>query len=180
MTRNDLCVCSDRPGSVADKKLRLRNALKFPNMHDKCLRIQRMPVPTRCPHASISKMMLCRINEETFGQRNARIGIVNRNEALPPWLYQRWIVHVVVKPPIQDVQPRPVELWLRELPLSPKSTTHVRSLMHGLVEFAMWAGLLDISPQSNLPGPKQRSNTKGTQGTEPHGGAIQRSAERAA
>ena len=46
---------------------------------------------------------------------------------------------------IQDVQPRPVELWLRELRLSPKSKTHVRSLMHGLVEFAMWAGLLDIS-----------------------------------
>ena len=46
---------------------------------------------------------------------------------------------------IRAVQPRPVELWLRELPLSPKSKTHVRSLMHGLVEFAMWAGLLDIS-----------------------------------
>ena len=46
---------------------------------------------------------------------------------------------------IQAVQPRPVELWLRALPLSPKSKTHVRSLMHGLVEFAMWAGLLDIS-----------------------------------
>src|SRR5271157_1686021 len=46
---------------------------------------------------------------------------------------------------IQAVQPRPVELWLRELPLSPKSKTQVRSLMHGLVEFAMWAGLLDIS-----------------------------------
>ena len=46
---------------------------------------------------------------------------------------------------IQDVQPRPVELWLRELPLSPKSKTHVRSLMHGLVEFAMWAGMLDIT-----------------------------------
>ena len=46
---------------------------------------------------------------------------------------------------IQDVQPRPVELWLRELSLSPKSKTHVRSLMYGLVEFAMWAGMLDIS-----------------------------------
>lgn len=46
---------------------------------------------------------------------------------------------------IQAVQPRPVELWLRELPLSPKSKTHVRSLMHALVEFAMWAGMLDIS-----------------------------------
>jgi integrase len=45
---------------------------------------------------------------------------------------------------IRDVQPRPVELWLRELPLAPKSKTHVRSLMHGLVEFAMWSGVLDI------------------------------------
>lgn len=46
---------------------------------------------------------------------------------------------------IRDVQPRPVELWLRQLPLSPKSKTHVRSLMHGLLEFAMWAGLIDIA-----------------------------------
>jgi integrase len=46
---------------------------------------------------------------------------------------------------IQDVQPRPVELWLRELPLSPKSKTHVRSLMHALIEFAMWAGLLETN-----------------------------------
>src|SRR5262249_41701432 len=45
---------------------------------------------------------------------------------------------------IRDVQPRPVELWLRELPLAPKSRTHVRSLLHSLVDFAMWAGLLDI------------------------------------
>jgi integrase len=57
------------------------------------------------------------------------------NHVLPKWADTR----------IQDVQPRPVELWLRELPLSPKSKTHVRSLMHGLVEFAMWSGLLDIS-----------------------------------
>jgi integrase len=57
------------------------------------------------------------------------------NHILPKWGDTR----------IEDVQPRPVELWLRELPLSPKSKTHVRSLMHGLVEFAMWSGTLDIS-----------------------------------
>lgn len=38
-----------------------------------------------------------------------------------------------------------MELWLRELPLSPKSKTHVRSLMHALVAFAMWSGILSIS-----------------------------------
>jgi integrase len=47
--------------------------------------------------------------------------------------------------PIKDVQPRPVELWLRELPLAPKSKTHVRSLLHSLVDFAMWAGILEIA-----------------------------------
>lgn len=46
---------------------------------------------------------------------------------------------------IRDVQPRPVELWLRQLSLSPKSKTHVRSLMHGLLDFAMWAGLIEIA-----------------------------------
>ena len=44
---------------------------------------------------------------------------------------------------VQAVEPRAVELWLRELALSPKSKTHVRSLMHGLVEFAMWSGVME-------------------------------------
>lgn len=57
-----------------------------------------------------------------------------KNHILPEW----------GEKPIQALQPRPVELWLRGLALSPKSKTHVRSLMHGLVEFAMWAGLLVI------------------------------------
>lgn len=46
---------------------------------------------------------------------------------------------------ISDIQPRPVELWLRELPLAPKSKTHVRSLLHSLVDFAMWAGILEVA-----------------------------------
>ncbi|MGC1371278.1 MAG: tyrosine-type recombinase/integrase [Candidatus Sulfotelmatobacter sp.] len=45
---------------------------------------------------------------------------------------------------MQDIQPRPVELWLRSLQLSPKSKTHIRSLMHSLLEFAMWSGALEI------------------------------------
>lgn len=57
-----------------------------------------------------------------------------RNHILPQW----------GDTGIRAVQPRAVELWLRDLPLSPKSKTHVRSLMHGVVEFAMFAGLLGI------------------------------------
>lgn len=56
--------------------------------------------------------------------------------------------HIIPKwgeAPIQSLQPRPVELWLRSLQLSPKSKTHVRSLMHSLLEFAMWSGSLEVS-----------------------------------
>jgi integrase len=55
--------------------------------------------------------------------------------------------HIVPKwgdTPIHDVQPRPVELWLRSLKLSPKSKTHIRSLLHSLLEFAMWSGQVEI------------------------------------
>jgi hypothetical protein len=63
-----------------------------------------------------------------------------KNHVIPQW----------GNTPIRDVQIRPVELWLRALPLAPKSKTHVRSLMHGLVEFAMWAGVLDIGRNPSL------------------------------
>jgi integrase len=45
---------------------------------------------------------------------------------------------------IRDIQPRPVELWLKSLNLSPKSRTHIRSLMHSLIEFAMFSGAIEI------------------------------------
>jgi len=46
---------------------------------------------------------------------------------------------------IADVQPRPVELWLRQLDLSPKSRSYVRNLLRALMEFAMWCGVLDVA-----------------------------------
>jgi integrase len=46
---------------------------------------------------------------------------------------------------IADVQPRPVELWLRQLDLSPKSRSHVRNLLHVLMDFAMWCGVVEVS-----------------------------------
>ncbi len=45
---------------------------------------------------------------------------------------------------IADMQPREVELWLRSLELAPKTRSHLRNLLHVLLEFAMWAGLLPI------------------------------------
>jgi integrase len=48
---------------------------------------------------------------------------------------------------LSDVQPRPVELWLRSLELSPKSKSHIRALLHTLWKFAMWRG--DVPVQRN-------------------------------
>ncbi len=84
------------------------------------------------------RSVIARYEAERMPSRQSTVRVYRsflNNHVLPKWADTR----------IQDIEPRPVELWLRELPLSPKSKTHVRSLMHGLVEFAMWSGLLEIS-----------------------------------
>lgn len=40
---------------------------------------------------------------------------------------------------ITDVRPRPVEMWLRSLPLSAKSKVHIRGLLRILWDYAMWS-----------------------------------------
>jgi len=79
-----------------------------------------------------------RYQAERMPSRHTTARVYNgvlRNHIMPKWGDE----------PIQALQPRPVELWLRELPLSPKSKTHVRAMMHMLVEYAMWAGMMDLS-----------------------------------
>jgi integrase len=64
-------------------------------------------------------------------------------------MYRNWLHnHVLPKwgdLPLTEVQPRPIELWLRQLNLSPKSKSHIRGILHLLMEFAMWSGALEIS-----------------------------------
>lgn len=45
---------------------------------------------------------------------------------------------------ITELQPRPVELWLDSLPLAPRTRGHLRELLHRLVDFSMWAGLIPV------------------------------------
>ena len=58
-----------------------------------------------------------------------------RNHILPQW----------GDTSVADIQPRSVELWLRQLDLSPKSRSHVRNLLRALIEFAMWSGVLEVA-----------------------------------
>lgn len=60
------------------------------------------------------------------------------------WLYNHILPYWGDKP-IEAVQPRPVELWLRKLSLSARSRAHVRNLLRVLIDYAMWSGVLELS-----------------------------------
>jgi integrase len=57
--------------------------------------------------------------------------------------YNSWLNnHVVMKwgdQPITALQPRAVDLWLKSLPLAPKSKVHIRGLVRALWEHAMYS-----------------------------------------
>jgi integrase len=36
-------------------------------------------------------------------------------------------------------------LWLKSLPLAPKSKSHIRAMLRILVDFAMWCGVMEVS-----------------------------------
>jgi integrase len=65
--------------------------------------------------------------------------------------YNSWLKnHIVPKwgeCEITAVQPRPVELWLQSLKLTPKSRAHIRGLLSILWDFAAWRG--DVPMQRN-------------------------------
>jgi integrase len=65
--------------------------------------------------------------------------------------YNTWLNHYVMPKwgdrSIQELQARPVDLWLQSLELAPKSKVHIRGLVRILWDFAMWRG--DIPTQRN-------------------------------
>lgn len=63
-----------------------------------------------------------------------------RNHVLPRW----------GQTPITSLQPRSVELWLKGLPLAPKSRVHIRGLMSQLYDFAQWAGITSTTERNPI------------------------------
>jgi len=57
-----------------------------------------------------------------------------RNHILPRW----------GELPITALQPRPAEIWLSSLDLSPKSRGHIRGLLHIIWDYAMWSGFVPV------------------------------------
>jgi integrase len=65
--------------------------------------------------------------------------------------YEAWLKNYIEprwgNSQLTDLQPRPVELWLRDLTLSPKSKVHIRGLLRMLWDYAMWRG--DVLTERN-------------------------------
>jgi len=65
--------------------------------------------------------------------------------------YNTWLNHYIVPTwgnrTLQELQARPVDMWLQSLALAPKSKVHIRGLVCILWEFAMWRG--DVPLQRN-------------------------------
>jgi len=65
--------------------------------------------------------------------------------------YNTWLNHYIVPTwgncKLQELQARPVDLWLQSLDLAPKSKVHIRGLVRVLWDFAMWRG--DVPMQRN-------------------------------
>ena len=71
------------------------------------------------------------------------------NERMPTRIdtrrtYTAWIKNHILPTwgecPVTDLEPRPVELWLGTLKLSPKSKAHIRGLLRNFWDFAAWCG----------------------------------------
>ncbi|PYP91703.1 MAG: hypothetical protein DMG65_06565 [Candidatus Angelobacter sp. Gp1-AA117] len=64
-------------------------------------------------------------------------------------VYRSWLDNYVVPKwgakPVSAIQPREIELWLKHLELAQKSKAHIRNMLHVLLEFAMWCGVIDIA-----------------------------------
>jgi integrase len=65
--------------------------------------------------------------------------------------YNTWLNHYIIpiwgECSLQELQARPIDLWLQSLGLAPKSKVHIRGLVRVLWEFAMWRG--DVPLQRN-------------------------------
>lgn len=99
-------------------------------------RLEILPRKTSSPDGCTIKALVARYEAERFPVRHDTARAYRswlKNHILPKWGDQ----------PLSAVQPQPVELWLRGLALAPKSKTHLRSIMHSLFEFAMFAGVLE-------------------------------------
>lgn len=97
----------------------------------------RRPQPQEKPQGETMAAVIQRYEHERIPTRHSTRRVYK--SFLSGHIIPRW-----GSTPIQDVQPREVELWLQSLDRSPKTRSHLRNLMHVLFEFAMWSRLIPV------------------------------------
>ena len=119
---------------VYKRDLRTKTAAKLATA-----KMQTKPTPKENGAPTVSDLVKAYLDEKAPTRKDTRRS------------YQVWFrIHVLPKwgeRPINDLQPRPVELWIESLPLAPKSRTHVRGVLSVLWEYAMWRG--DVPTERN-------------------------------
>ena len=70
---------------------------------------------------------------ERYSTRSSHLSNI-RKHIRPRWNEQ----------PVNKMKPMAMELWLRDLPLAPKSKVHIRSLMHLVLKCAERWGVIEI------------------------------------
>jgi integrase len=84
------------------------------------------------------RVLAARYEAERFPSRKSTARVYRswlHNYVLPEWGAKS----------VNEIQPRPIELWLRSLTLSPKSKSHVRNMLYMLMDFAMWCGAIQLA-----------------------------------
>jgi integrase len=123
------------------KSKRLGDTVQFPTKQSawKAAKPLRDAIEGSGPHKAVVtvKELIAQYRQEKMPKRfSTRYG------------YEAWISNHVVprwgECEITDVKARPVELWLKELTLAPKSRAHIRGVLSILWDFAMWAGHIPV------------------------------------
>ncbi|MFY9644637.1 MAG: site-specific integrase [Terriglobales bacterium] len=113
-------------------------------------------LPTKAAAWKVASALMPQKPKQTTGITVSSLVEVYRAERMPQrfstrYSYDQWLTNHILPHwgdgSITGVQPRPVELWLHSLTLSPKSRVHIRGVLHQLWEFAMWRG--DVPAERN-------------------------------
>jgi integrase len=153
-----------RQGSIVlDKRIRTWNYFWWENGKRRSKKIGTMSqCPTKASAWKAAKSLRDAVENQTRVNLNKAAPTVStlveqyRVEKMPKRTmtrqgYNTWLNHYIIPTwgncPLQELQARPVDLWLQSLDLAPKSKVHIRGLVRALWDFAMWRG--DVPPQRN-------------------------------
>jgi integrase len=114
-------------------------------------------VPTKAAAWGIATRMrdeLLQVRPTTESSTLSQVAQGYQTEKLPSRaetarVYRSWLKNHILprwgSVPIKAIQPREVELWLRQLQLAPKTRSHIRNLFFTLIEYAIWSGRIELA-----------------------------------